>query len=578
MKTVLLLVDLQHDFLQSGRYAGLVERVGAVVAAARAEGTPVIHVWTTVRRDGDNRMPHWRRQGKWLCVEGTPGHASPVPPLPGEPVVRKRFFSGFAGTGLEALLREMGACRVRIAGVQVQSCLRATAIDAYQGGFAVEIVEDASGSEEPLHAALTLDYLDARTVDALPGETGMPEVSGTVAAAREAGAVWARTDWRRRLTVLAECSERFDTGDLAERISRAVRKPAALAGAEARRAVALIRAAARLDPRDLPCGADARVRFRPLGVVALITPWNNPAAIPLGKIAPALALGNAVVWKPSPLDGGIAERVVELLGLGDLVQIVRGGAGAARMVMSEAGVDAVSLTGSEDAGWRARAICAARGIPLQAELGGNNAAVVWEEDDLRQAVRAVAEGAFSFAGQRCTANRRLIVPRSSVERVMSILREDLSAMPSLISTESKERISALLQRCAGRKLQGPAGGPGPDNHPAVVVLAGEAGSEIVQEESFGPVLVVQPADDFDHAMELCNGVRQGLTAAIFTGNPELRERFLESAQAGVLKVNRSTVDAGVEAPFGGWKSSGTGPPEHGAGNLQFYTRMQAVYE
>jgi acyl-CoA reductase-like NAD-dependent aldehyde dehydrogenase len=240
-------------------------------------------------------------------------------------------------------------------------------------------------------------------------------------------------------------------------------------------------------------------------------------------------------------------------------------------------VDAVSLTGSERAGWSARAICGSRGIPLQAELGGNNAAVVWDAADLFQAVRAAAEGAFGFAGQRCTANRRLIVPRASVGQVLAILGQSMPQAPSLISPESKARVAALLRRCGGATIEGPAG-PGPDTHPAVVVLAEEADGEIVQEESFGPVLVVQPADDFEHAVRLCNGVRQGLVAALFTRDPERRDRFLETAQAGVLKVNRSTVDAGVEAPFGGWKSSGSGPPEHGVANLHFYARMQAVYE
>ncbi len=112
--------------------------------------------------------------------------------------------------------------------------------------------------------------------------------------------------------------------------------------------------------------------------------------------------------------------------------------------------------------------------------------------------------------------------------------------------------------------------------PAIVVTA-EAAAEIVQEETFGPVLVVQPASDFEHALALLDGVRQGLIAALFSPGSERRARFLAAARAGVLKLDRSTVDAAVEAPFGGFKASGLGPPEHGPGNLKFYTRMQAIY-
>ena len=101
---------------------------------------------------------------------------------------------------------------------------------------------------------------------------------------------------------------------------------------------------------------------------------------------------------------------------------------------------------------------------------------------------------------------------------------------------------------------------------------------LVQEETMGPLLVVQPAKDFDHALDLCNGVRHGLSAALFSQSPGLREKFLEQARAGVLKVNAATAGVDPALPFGGWKASGLGPPEHGEGDRLFYTRMQAVYE
>jgi acyl-CoA reductase-like NAD-dependent aldehyde dehydrogenase len=111
----------------------------------------------------------------------------------------------------------------------------------------------------------------------------------------------------------------------------------------------------------------------------------------------------------------------------------------------------------------------------------------------------------------------------------------------------------------------------------VIALCDDPGHELVQHESFGPVLVVQTADDWEHAMALLNGVPQGLAAALFSTSPELQERFLDEAQAGILKLNRSTADADVDVPFGGWKASGIGPPEHGSFDRDFYTRVQAVY-
>jgi acyl-CoA reductase-like NAD-dependent aldehyde dehydrogenase len=114
-------------------------------------------------------------------------------------------------------------------------------------------------------------------------------------------------------------------------------------------------------------------------------------------------------------------------------------------------------------------------------------------------------------------------------------------------------------------------------YPSTILCCANPNAEIVQEESFGPVLVVQTARDWDEAMRLCNGVRQGLAASIFTGSREMTERFLAEAQAGILKVNQSTADAAVDVPFGGWKASGLGPPEHGIFDLDFYTRPQTIY-
>ena len=347
----------------------------------------------------------------------------------------------------------------------------------------------------------------------------------------------------------------------------------------------------------------ANVRRRAQGDVAVITPWNNPVYLALGKIVPAVVYGNTVVWKPAPEARKVSTHLRECLDEAGwprgLVNILDGGHREAEDLMNEQSIAAVTITGSLEAGDRAQAICSRRHIPLQAELGGNNAAIVWPDADLRAAAKSVAAGAFEMAGQRCTANRRLIVERSSREQFLRMLLEESSALHwgdplkvetqigPLVSAYHRDRVAATVERAVsgrtvsalhplGRAIRG-AGGSGSNWYPPTIVFCDDPDAEIVQEETFGPVLVVQTARDWDEAIRLCNGVRQGLAAAVFTGSPMIVDRFLDQAEAGILKVNQSTADAAVDVPFGGWKASGLGPPEHGAFDFDFYTRPQTVY-
>jgi alpha-ketoglutaric semialdehyde dehydrogenase len=214
------------------------------------------------------------------------------------------------------------------------------------------------------------------------------------------------------------------------------------------------------------------------------------------------------------------------------------------------------------------------------------------------AAQRVAAGAFEMAGQRCTANRRVIVLESCRAEFLQRLRDERGALcwgdplraetriGPLVNVRHCERVRGIVERaiadCGPALLpQGTAlpvvkGFEGAWYPPTIVCCANPS-HEIVQEETFGPVLVVQTARDWEHAMRLCNGVRQGLAAAVFTRSREIASRFLDEAEAGILKVNQSTADAAVDVPFGGWKASGLGPPEHGAFDIDFYTRPQTVY-
>ncbi|HVS02111.1 MAG TPA: aldehyde dehydrogenase family protein, partial [Thermoanaerobaculia bacterium] len=338
-----------------------------------------------------------------------------------------------------------------------------------------------------------------------------------------------------------------------------------------------------------------------LGVVALVTPWNNPIAVPLGKLAPALALGNAVVWKPAPAGAARALSVARWLAEAGLppgvLTVVCGGRATAELLLSHPGVDAITLTGGEAAGVTAGAIALSRGVPLQAELGGNNGAIVWGDADLPAAAAAIAEGAFGFAGQRCTATRRAIVDRSCLPSFLERLEAAVAALPwgdplaeetvvgPLPSAASLRRVEGVVERARGDgcevltpHLAAAGGAPsGGFYHPPVLVLAEDPAAEVVQEETFGPVLVVQPAAGWEEALELLDGVRQGLAAALFSPSPERRRSFLRRARAGVLKLDAATAGVDAALPFGGWKRSGIGPPEHGEGDLLAFTRAQAIY-
>jgi len=598
MKPLLLLVDLQRDYLASPGLepaaGSVVERAAALLEACRERDLPVVHAWTTVSRDDDRRMPHWKRAGRWLCEAGTPGHEPPaaLAPRDGEEIVHKAFFSPFEDEGLERVLGAERPDLLILAGVHVHGCVRAAALDGYRRQpLEIWVAADACASNDPLHAATTRRYLEARAASFMSVNEIGAALDGTEPAV--APSVPTLDGWRPAdPSALGRVADRLEprAEELARAMAAEIGKPVRFGEQEVLRSAEMLRAIARhafAADRDERAGT-VEVRRRPLGAVAVITPWNNPVYIPLGKIGPAAAYGNAVVWKPAPEAQAIAERVASLLDELPL-SLVPGGRRSAEAVMAHPAIDAVTITGSSTAGFAAQDACGRRRIPLQAELGGNNGAVVWPDADLTLAAREIAAGAFAQAGQRCTANRRLIVHSDCREELLELVERESAALPwgdpadpdtvigPVVSAAARERLAALIAR-SGVELIHPHGSVGEGLwYPPTIAVCDDPAHELVQHESFGPVLVVQTADDWDGAVALLNGVPQGLAAALFTASPELEQRFLNEARAGVLKLNRSTADAEIDVPFGGWKASGIGPPEHGRFDREFYTRVQAVY-
>ncbi|MFO0745795.1 MAG: aldehyde dehydrogenase family protein [Myxococcota bacterium] len=631
MKSALLLVDLQADYLAAPGLeppaALVVARAGELVRACRAAGVAVLHVHTEVRQDDDRRMPHWRAQGVWRCVAGTPGARAPeaVAPAAGEVVVSKTFYDGFASGELEAALRRAGCDHVIVAGVHEHACVRAAALGAYERGFAVTVAADAVASDDPLHASASRQWLEARAArhvpvaelvkllsdrDAAPDGDGadrspdVGHIDAVVAAARAAQPGWRATPVATRGAALERLAQALEArrSALAALIVASVKKPLSQALAEVDRAALLARVAATQAVADgdaeVPRGPTSSARWRAVGTVLAITPWNNPLALPVGKLAPALAYGDAVVLKPALLGLAVARTLMAALagcGLPDgLVGLVAGGRAAGERLLGHAGIDAASVTGSRQTGLAAMALCGRRNIPLQAELGGNNGAIVWGDADLDQAARAIAVGAFAFAGQRCTANRRAIVERAALDAFLAradaamqalawgAARDPATVVGPMVSAEAAARAAEAVAaaRAAGPRVLARAGAPagdGPTFVAPTIVVVDDPSDVLVQHESFAPILVVQPADSFEAALALLNGVPQGLAAALFSPHRARRERFLAAAEAGILKLDQATSDADAVAPFGGWKASGLGPPEHGPHDRDFYARVQAVY-
>ncbi len=622
MKTVLLLVDLQEDYLAE---PGLEPHRETIVAGAaelleraRRHGVPVLHLWTTIEPGHDARLPHWKAAGRWACVAGTPGHAAPaaLQPRQGELVFHKTGYGGFEDPALPAALPAGGPRLAIVAGVHTHACVRQAALDLFQRGFVVRVAREAIGSHEPMHAAQTELYLRRRGIRFVPTavifnelepmdgpgdwQKATDEIESAVRTARPpAESVESRAGILERVAVLTE-----EAAGLAEAIVAEIGKPICYARGEVARTAALFRAVA-ARTRQAPAETrepEALVRRRPHGTVAVITPWNNPVALAAGQLAPGFAFGNALLWKPAPAGVRCARLLHTLLLKAGLppraMQLMEGGAETGLELAAHPAIDAVCFTGSIGNGRVVAAACAARHKPLQAELGGNNAAIVTPEcADLAEAARKIARAAFACAGQRCTATRRVIV-LEPIFQVFGPLLEaaaarlawgdpwlDTTEVGPLLNERRVEQVAGSVER-AGRQgalvsqphlrpaCARPAGGA---FFPPTLIFCDDPCAEIVQEETFGPVLVVQRADDFEHALALLNGVRHGLAAALFSAAPAQEERFLAEAQAGILKLNEPTADAGVDVPFGGWKASSFGPPQHGLANFHFFTRLQTVY-
>ncbi|MGE5569656.1 MAG: aldehyde dehydrogenase family protein [Rhodospirillales bacterium] len=455
-------------------------------------------------------------------------------------------------------------------------------------------------------------YNPARPCEALAefADSGPEDLDAAVAAAYAAADGWANTPGPQRGALLFRFAQLLEESkaELGRIVTLEMGKALGEAMGEVGRAAVEARfaggEASRLEGRTFPSernGFSCSTVLEPLGVVAAISPWNFPVVTPVRKIAPALACGNTVVFKPASLTPWSAVYLVKLFEKAGIppgvVNLVtgRGGAIGDRLVDDER-VGGITFTGSTAVGIPLYERAARRMAKVQLELGGKNPAVVVEHDDLEGAAREIAGAAFQCSGQRCTALSRVIVTRDLadglIERLLSVVSairvgdglEPGVTMGPLVSKSQFETVEGYVRRGVESGARLLAGGRAlaadPDREGffyAPTVFDGvEPDSELAQEEIFGPVLPVIRVRDFEKAVAVANNTRYGLAAALFTRRMDFAHAFIRRVKAGMIHVNHGTASQ-AHVPFGGVKDSGQGAYSIGHTAKEFYTNTKAVY-
>ncbi len=393
--------------------------------------------------------------------------------------------------------------------------------------------------------------------------------------------------------------------ELAQAMAREVGKPIGESRGEVGRCVVILRYYAGEAVREMgeviPAQVAGALQFslrEPLGVVAMITPWNFPLAIPLWKVAPALAFGNTVVLKPAESSSHIAGLLAETAlaaGIPAGVFNVLFGAGATvgAAILEAPEVRAVSFTGSGAVGARVAAAAAARNIRYQTEMGGKNVVIVLPDADIAKAASLTAAGAMRYAGQKCTATSRVIVSRSVENEFMRQLQQQVESLPIGPVTDPQSAVGPLISRASHNSIKAALSdanaeslftSPVPDTpefsngnfFAPTVVRGGDPDGMLAQRELFGPVLAAFTAEDLDHAIHLANRTAYGLSASLFTRDLRSALDYINHIHVGLVRVNGDTTGVDPHAPFGGMKGSSSGSREQGPAAREFYTEIKTV--
>ena len=466
----------------------------------------------------------------------------------------------------------------------------------------------------PSRTQRTFPNINPANIDEVVGTfqaSGPEDVAAAFTAAGGAQAAWAALPAPRRGEYLFKAAEMLESQleAAATDMTREEGKTLPEATGEVKRAINILRyfggEGSRQFSYQIPSERDNVFCFtmrKPLGVVALITPWNFPSAIPAWKLAPALVAGNTVVLKPASLAPLSALRIVQALeraGLpaGVINYVTGSGGDVGDAILEHPALRAVSFTGSCDVGNRLYDKATRRRLRVQLEMGGKNPTIVLADANLDAAAATLVNAAFFSTGQKCTACSRAIVERAVyeplVEKLVAKTRAlkigngleagiDIGPAVDQAQLETDLDYIAIAQRegakllCGGRRLTGGAYDKGFFVEPTIFGGVTPA-MRIAQEEVFGPVLAMMVADDFEDAMRLANGVRFGLSAAIMSNDISRVHQFVNRIEAGLITVNLPTAGVEYQLPFGGTKESSFGMREQGPLALDFYTESRTVY-
>lgn len=471
-----------------------------------------------------------------------------------------------------------------------------------------------NGEWRPAASGETFENRSPADTDDLVGRfaaSGAEDVEAAVAAADEAAGGWRRTSPIVRANILFKAAEilasRVD--QIGRELTREEGKTLKEGIGETTRAVQILRyyagEAQQPDGEHYPSLSPTTLLYtvrEPLGVVAVITPWNFPVAIPTWKVAPALAFGNTIVLKPASYTPLCAVRLVEALAdagvPAGVLNLVTGSASkVGDPLVRDPRVTAITFTGSNEVGQGLKKITAETGAKLQLELGGKNPAIILADADMEHALTNVINGAMMSTGQKCTATSRAIVDRQIADQFTERLTERIGALKvgnpleaetqigPLISEEAAERVAGEIDRAksGGSALLTGGGRPASNGngrgHFVTPSLFGDVApdSRLGQEELFGPVLGVLPVDGLEEAIAVANNVRFGLSASLFTRDLGRAMTFVREIQAGIVHVNSETAGAEPQVPFGGMKGSSSYSREQGKAAREFFTQVKTVY-
>ncbi|MFJ5957273.1 aldehyde dehydrogenase family protein [Paenarthrobacter sp. NPDC092416] len=450
---------------------------------------------------------------------------------------------------------------------------------------------------------------DARDIIGYYPESSAQDALDAIGAAEKARDEWESLGSIKRGDILFTAAEilakRKD--ELAAAVTREQGKCLRESLSEAQRAVDILRYIAgegrRLSGSTLPADEPRSLAItwrKPIGIVALITPWNFPLAIPIWKIAPALLSGCTAILKPSPLAPHTAALIVDVFAAAGVpagvLNLVQGDREPGETLCQHPEVRGISFTGSLGVGLAIQAAAAPRLAKTQLELGGKNALIVLADADLDLAADAILHGAFGQAGQRCSATSRVVVERTVreelVQRVLArtaelTIGDPFSGGTRLGPVVNEARLAACLQAVEQAQRDGAVIRTG-----GSVVTDGDLAygyymqptlltevapnSDLAMEEVFGPVLSVIDAENFDHAMNISNSVKYGMSGTIFTNNRGYIYDALQKFEAGMLHVNRPGVGAWPHLPHMGSKLSQYGPPECSPETWDFYMEWRSA--